>query len=163
MTTPVEQVKAALLRRSSFEPVLISGKDHQLRLVGRVTVSRPIQDWNMLIEHLLRSSADVLEWSVDISKNFMLKEGSLVWGWRLIFQGDFTDESIVRDIVNQIESFTADTGAARFEVTEQPLIKHSARNRVHNGKGAQLTEQSGRGAAVGPALAMASRGRKGGY
>ena len=99
----VTDVYAALTRKSGFE--VLQGKESagQLRFMGRSHIDR----WNfflLVIDKLLAASDNVnIEWTVDISKQYMRRDGLVLYGWRFIFQAPAISksyESIISTIVS---------------------------------------------------------------
>jgi hypothetical protein len=83
-------------------------------VVGRVGPDHK-RNWVVGIQHLLVQEQSK-PWNVDISRQYFLRNGVVVWGWRLIFQHEDI-EAMCGDIIKVI----AAAPRARFEVEEQAL------------------------------------------
>ena len=84
-----KDIVATLLECAGFEVVSHSGRETQARLLGRVP--RPmVPGWLIIVRHLLMQSGSQ-GWTVDISKQYFLRGGKVMYGWRLIFQGPMAD------------------------------------------------------------------------
>ncbi len=130
-----EEVLNALKKSSGFSVLSSTETPSQLRLVGRVPNDKDgtsLKNWHAVIAALLQLTD--LGWQVDVSKNYFLREGALVYAWRLIFQGDKLSEnydSIVQSII---------VATPRRELTEYPLNAPANRNVPANGRGASVTK-----------------------
>jgi hypothetical protein len=82
----MEDLKQALAQKAGFEVVQESSTDRQVRYVGRVAPSK-VKQWLWVAEQLLIHS-DGAPWSLDLSKLYFLRGGKLMYGWRLIIQGE---------------------------------------------------------------------------
>ena len=136
-------ITSALNQKSGFEAVSNKGTDKQLRLLGRVP-NALLPTWLQLIQRLL-SAAETATWDLDVSKQYFLRGGKLVFGWRLIFQGEdlSTHFSSVVAIINSVQR-------VQQVLDEVPLYSNPNRNSLSGtGKGAQPSGS----AVVGP-LAM---------
>jgi len=136
----VDDLLNQLHTRGGFELVNQSTTETQARLMGRVH-RNAMGAWLILVQNLLLRSGQ--GWSVDISKQYFLRDGRVVYAWRLIFQGKELERAmpdICQTIIN--------APRAKSVIEEQPLVGARANRNAPNakGKGAQgvLT------AAVGP-------------
>jgi len=144
-----DDVSKALRIRGGFELVTEHNDRNQLRLMGRVPRAA-VGGWLLIVRHLLLAS-DV--WSVDVSKQYFIKGGKLVFGWRVLFQ--FPESFLYDPIVSAINS----APKARIILEEQPLMgarsDRNVPNSQNNGRGAQ----SSLNATIGPA-AIRQLGRR---
>ncbi len=140
----LNQLIAHLNNRGGFELVSHSVADSQIRLLGRVH-RESMGPWLVLLQHLLSLESD-RPWSLDVSKNYFLKNKQVVFAWRVLIQAPDVAQhlpSLVHAVLN--------APRARMVVEEQPLVGASAsRGDLVRGKGAQGVLK----AAVGP-LAVA--------
>lgn len=136
----VDDLLNQLHTRGGFELVNQNLSETQARLMGRVH-KNSMGSWLILVQKLLQRSGQA--WSVDISRQYFLRDDRVVYAWRLIFQGKDL-QAALPDICQTI----INAPRARTFVDEQPLVGARANRNSPNakGKGAQgvLT------AAVGP-------------
>ena len=136
-----KQLYAALGSRAGFETVSETATDQQLRVIGRVS-QQGMPNWLIVIQQLLLNQEDA-PWNVDISKQYFLRGGKVLYGWRLIFQGEELESYL-----DQIIEIVHGSPHAKRTVDEVPLVGCSPdRNVPKRGKGAQGVL----GAVVGPA------------
>ncbi len=130
-----------LHQRGGFEIVNRTASDKQARLMGRVP-KPAMPGWLIIVQRLLLR-ADKAAWSVDISKQYFLRNDQVVFGWRLIFQGPELEKALP-----DIEQTVLNAPRVRAFVDEQVLAGASgSRNEPGpTGKGAQGVLK----AAVGP-------------
>lgn len=136
-----------LTQHYGFTPKEVIENAKQLRISGRVDGNK-LSSWLTLQEKLLRE-AKISEWSVDISKVYLLDEKSDAQGYRhrIIFQhSNISDQlhSILRAVNSTIESSLR--AVPRHEVVEQPLVGQTGLTVSAKGKGASSLES----ASVGP-------------
>lgn len=139
--------------RGGFETVNHSTTGSQLRVLGRVP-KESMNGWLIVIQRLL-AAAERSPWNIDISKQYFLKNDRVVFGWRLIFQGE--------EIWNQIEALAQlvwNTPRPREIIDEQPLpgVRGDRNVPSATGKGAQGVLK----AAVGPVAVAQARAMQGG-
>lgn len=138
----VDELVQIFRTRSGFEVVDHSATPKQVRLFGRVGKGA-MKQW-LLIVHRLLTLKDSADWSVDISKQYFLRSGQVMFGWRLIIQAEVVEDHLA-DVVQGV------LGAPKLQavVSEQPLVGTSIhRNTLSpGGKGAQSVIS----AVVGPA------------
>lgn len=126
------EISTALRAKCGFETINVSATDTQARFIGRVSPSQ-MGGWILVIHQLLSHAEQGAPWSIDISKQYFLKGGRVVFGWRIIIQSP-SIEAAVPSLVAVIQG-TPRTGGG--ETTEMPLIGASVnRNTVIRGKGA---------------------------
>jgi len=86
-------IYAALAKKCAFEVVQDNETARQLRIVGRCHYER----WPFLLPvvHTLLSHSvqDTVPWTCDISKQYTIRDGKVLYGWRIIFQGDALSRS----------------------------------------------------------------------
>lgn len=130
-----------LRERGGFEVVNQAPSASQLRLMGRVP-KPAMPGWLIIVQRLL-IQASKAAWSVDISKQYFLRNDQVVFGWRLIFQGQDLEQHL--PAIGQV---IVNAPRARAFVSEQILAGASpTRNEPGpTGKGAQGVLK----AAVGP-------------
>jgi hypothetical protein len=138
----VESLLTKLHGRGGFEVVNDKATDTQVRLMGRVP-KPAMAGWLIIVQRLLVRANKVPSWSVDISKQYFLRNDQVVFGWRLIFQGQELAAQL-----GDIEQTIINAPRARAFVDEQVLAgAHPERNAPGaSGKGAQGVLK----AAVGP-------------
>lgn len=149
---PVAELKfnelyQVLRARGGYEVVSRTEGPTQLRLLGRVP-SELMDSWKVVMHHLLNLS-ERSSWSIDISKQYFLRHGKLVYGWRTIIQGPDVSSRL-----SEISDAIRNAPRAKVIIEEQRLVGVSAnRNSPKGGKGAQgvLT------AVVGPMAIAAQR------
>jgi hypothetical protein len=107
--------------------------ENQLRIIGRLPGNQGIEPWLLVVRQMLLMSEEA-DWKVDVSKQYFLKNGKVVYGWRLIFQA-IDVPSCLQAIIQSVVSAPKPTTR---EVMEMPLLGASAdRNNMSvNGKGA---------------------------
>ena len=132
-------------KRIGFEVKAETVSSSQMRLVGRIPQAN-MANWLVIMQRLLLR-ADKSPWKVDISKQYFLSSGKVLFGWRLIFQGEG-----IAGYLSEISQTVDGAPKARVEIDEVPLHASPSRNALVRGKGAQgvLT------AVVGPLAAQKS-------
>ena len=138
-----EHLYAALNKKVGFEVVTHKIADNQIRLVGR-SPSQTTGTWLRVIQNLL-VYGDSAPWSVDVSKQYFMRGQKLMYGWRLIFQGEGVSQYL-QHIIQVVNS----TPEVQQQLMEVPLHTGRDRNSLRNGKGAQSVI----GARVGPLALM---------
>lgn len=138
----VDSLLYKLQERGGFEVVNNTPSANQVRLMGRVP-KPAMAGWLILVQRLLLQSDRSPAWSVDISKQYFLRNDQVVFGWRLIFQGKELEAHLY-----EIEQTITNAPRARAFVDEQILAGAQANRNAPNssGKGAQGVLK----AAVGP-------------
>lgn len=123
------------LERTGFQTILPTERPTQLRVVGRVPAST-MPGWLELVTELLTQAEVSVSWSLDVSKQYFLREGSLVYAWRLIFQADKLQDC--QEEIIELLRASAPRPRPQAEVTEQPLSVLGPRNTYNSatGKGA---------------------------
>lgn len=131
----INKLSTLLKSRFGFEVRDINqSSSKQLRILGRLPTAR-MGDWLVGMHHV---SLHVLQrqntWSVDFSKQYFLRNGRIVYAWRIIIQADSV-EKYAQDIIN---AFSGAPRSARGEVMEIPLMGASSfrTGRNPSGKGA---------------------------
>lgn len=129
--------------KSVFFEVLDQGVgETQLRLLGRLPQER-VGDWLVFMHHIC-TKMQSHKWKVDISKSYFLRDGKIVFAWRVIFQAPDI-EAELQNIINVVS--TSPKSSRTAETTSIRLGNASAnRNAYRNGKGAALLGK----ARVGP-------------
>jgi hypothetical protein len=115
-------------------------------LIGRVP-NALVKNWLIIVRQLLIRGAEA-PWSVDISKSYFLRSGRVMFGWRLIFQG----QDIAQHAVDMVSTIT-NSPRAKATIESQPLAGASA-NRNQQTPGSLRGAAPSGSAVVGP---MASR------
>ena len=116
--------------RFGFDVVQPTASPNQLRVLGRVP-SEQERNWLVGVQHML-SVSEKTPWSVDISRQYFLRSGVLVYAWRVIFQGEGIEQ-----YMEGIVAALSNAPKARFEVEEQALSVNGARSTMNTkGKGA---------------------------
>jgi hypothetical protein len=119
----IEDLVRTLKMRGGYEVVRNNSGANQVRLIGRVP-SQLVKGWLIIVQQLLVRNEQA-PWSADISKQYFLQAGRVMFGWRLIFQGEDIKQHFV-DIITTITN----SPRPRATVEEQPLAGASAsRNR----------------------------------
>lgn len=138
----------ALHRKVGFEIVGETVTPNQIRVIGRLPQPN-LQNWLVTLQRLF-TKAEGAPWNVDISKQYFLRNGKVLYGWRMIFQAE--------EIATHLEDIVATISTApkaRADLDEVNLYAGEDRNALRMGKGAQ---PSGK-AVVGPmALAQMRQG-----
>lgn len=148
----VAEFAQMLKMRSGFELVSHTDTPNQVRMLGRVP-NNMMESWKVIMHRLLTES-ERSSWSVDISKQYFLRHSRLVYGWRIILQGQDVGSRLP-----ELSEVVSNAPRAKVIVEEQRLYGASAnRNAPRGGKGAQgvLT------AVVGPMAIAAQRSSGGG-
>lgn len=136
-----EQLFTTLSKKAGFEVVNSSGSSNQLRFLGRVQGAENTARWLVVVEKLLTKASES-SLNLDVSKQYFLRGGKLLYGWRVILQSaDLpADIQVLETIVRNAPSRVAVVS------DEVPLNASPNRNVLRNGKGAQNTLS----AVVGP-------------
>jgi len=143
----ISSLSQTLKMRSGYELVSCSEAPNQVRILGRVP-GEMMDTWKVMMSALLDAS-ERASWNIDISKQYFKRQGHLVFGWRIILQGQD-----VADRLLEVCEVVSNAPRAKVVVEEQRLYGASAnRNAPRGGKGAQgvLT------AVVGPMAIAAQR------
>lgn len=120
-----------LKMRGGFDVVNQSVTTNQIRILGRVPKDM-MNAWLVIIHHML-SHSEAASWSVDISKQYFLRNGRVLFGWRVIFQGEQIEQHLP-----MICEAISNTPRPKVIIEEQRLHGASAnRNSPRGGKGAQ--------------------------
>lgn len=151
----MDDILVELKNKGSYELVVQTPSKSQWRLLGRVPAGAKDR-WKRLRVHLLKTAeTPACCWQVDISQQFFLRDGSEVYGWRLIFHAK-NKAPLDTCLTHLLATLRALPGEERGEVM---LVVRDDRNNVHNplhpGKGAQPMNS----ALVGQAAHHAFRGR----
>ncbi len=138
----VDSLLHKLQERGGFEVVNNTQGASQVRLMGRVP-KPAMAGWLILVQRMLIQSDKSPNWSVDISKQYFLRNEQVVFGWRLIFQGKELEAYLY-----EVEQTITNAPRARAFVDEQVLAGAQASRNAPDatGKGAQGVLK----AAVGP-------------
>jgi hypothetical protein len=149
----IEDLLHKLQVRGGFETVNNTGTNTQLRILGRVPKDA-MNGWLIVVQRFLAAS-EKADWTVDVSKQYFLKNEKVVFGWRLIFQGD-----TVWDQIDELGKIVTNAPRPRAVVDEQPLSGANPNRNVPSatGKGAQGVLK----AAVGPVAVAQARAMQGG-
>jgi hypothetical protein len=158
MAIKVDALYAALLDKVGFEVVSVNEMPNQLRLLGRIPLSRAgtnnINNWVALMDRLLEVM-EVRPWKADLSKYYFKKKENrrTVYAWRIILQGENIAQHYA-DLVNVIRT----TRAAKVDILEIPLggVPNDRNNPAGGRRGAGPTDKT----PVGP-LAFQQRARGG--
>jgi len=148
----VEDLLHKLQVRGGFETVNDTKSNTQLRILGRVP-KESMNMWLIVVQRFLAAS-EKSDWTVDVSKQYFLKNDRVVFGWRLIFQG-----STVWDQLAELGQIVTNSPRPKTMLDEQPLPGvHGDRNVPSaTGKGAQGVLK----AAVGPVAVAQARAMQG--
>lgn len=128
-------LQTALLSAVGFETKTDTVTDRQIRLLGRVQ-AEGMATWLVLLESLLRVSGDSKLWTFDVSKQYFLRGNKLLYGWRLIFQGESLSQ-VMPEILALVRS-----AKPVQSLVDIPLHASPNRNALKNGKGAQAASFS---------------------
>jgi hypothetical protein len=131
MTVEVRELYNALHRKSGFEVVNEANSEKQIRIIGRVTNNR-MPTWLVVIQRLL-IKAEEAPWSIDISKQYFLRGGKVLFGWRVILQGE--------NIASHLDSIAEVISGApvmKMEINEVPIQRSAHRTQMIRGRGAQV-------------------------
>ena len=115
--------------KCGYEVVQQDFSDNRIYLLGRIRGQTLAN--NLVIRHRLLTAAALAPWKVDSSWADQLKQGRLVKGWRIIFQGEGIAQYLP-DILRVIGSAPA---AKVNEIMEVPLPGASADRNAQNGRG----------------------------
>ncbi len=119
-----------LYAKAGFEVVNDHVGEKQLRVLGRVDNKRmPV--WLVVIQRLL-AKAEQSSWNVDISKQYFLRDGKLLFAWRVIFQGDE-----IGGHLQEIADIATEAPVMRQEIMEVPIQRSAHRTQMRHGRGAQ--------------------------
>lgn len=115
LTTAADELMRTLHMRAGFEVVNHSVNPTQLRFIGRVP-KQHVSGWLIIARQMLLKSGGA--WTIDVSKQYFLRAGKLMFGWRLIIQSPNGVGAAISDIIKTV------VGAPRPRqmVTEQPLV-----------------------------------------
>lgn len=143
----------ALSRRGYETRQKSTTSNNQVRLMGRVDVNQT-RGWLVVAHYLIKSAKQMPWFSVDISKSYIDRNDRLMFGWRIILQG----EDIV-DNLDKVAQVIERAPRARVELEEQILPgarkDRNAPSSLTRGKGAQNAGS----AIVGPMAAARMGGR----
>jgi hypothetical protein len=142
----------ALAKKCFFEVKQDNETPKQLRIIGSCDHER----WPFLLPviHALltQSGQPTALWTCDISKMYILREGKVLYGWRIIFQGD----DLARHYEQIIATITAAQRPARVEV-ESMLLPGYKPGQTRGGVNAK-----GKGASAAGTVPMAVQRANGG-
>jgi hypothetical protein len=96
--------------------------------------------WLKVMEQLL-TAMDTHDWNVDLSKQYFMRGEKLLYGWRVIFQGEEVAQHL-----DEIAKIVMSAPLAQKQLDEVPLGASPDRNALRAGKGAQPLNK----AVVGP-------------
>jgi len=140
MSEQVAELYRALKQRIGYEVVKEQVTNSQIRVIGRVP-QQLTRNWIVVMHHLLLGE-NAAPWSLDVSKQYFLRGGQVVWGWRLIFQA-----SSIEDHIPGIIQLLGSAPKAKFMVEEQrlPGVRGQRVTMNDRGKGASgvLKSQAG--------------------
>lgn len=149
----MEDIVKALNGRCGFEVVDGSSRPDQIRMLGRVPKNHQAF-WLLVAQNILTvSAASGGKWSCDISKQLLLREGTIKYAWRLIIQA----KNVATMNADIVKSILTAPRPANVQIEEMLLPGYKP------GQSRNEYNESGRGAAeitkavVGP---MAMRGRR---
>lgn len=110
-------VFAALAKKSGFEVLQESETPKQLRVMGRSHLDRWAFFLPIIHTLLTRTSRPENGWTCDISKQYFLSDGRVLYGWRFIFQS----ADLVTQYGDIIMAINSAPRPARVEVESQLL------------------------------------------
>ena len=142
----MDELKQALRQKTGFEPVSEATTATQIRMVGRIPKNKTGQ-WLRVMERLL-VQADSSPWNVDLSKQYFVRGGKLLFGWRIIIQAEQPEQYI-----EQLVSIIRSTPTVQRQLDEVALHGNVDRSYLRGGKGAQPVFR----AVVGPLAALQRR------
>lgn len=151
--------------KTGFDPIehaLLSkhGEGHmQYRLLGRVSGPH-VGTWRLFLLHILRASRRA-PWSIDISRNYMLKEmptgeTTVAYAWRLVLQ-DRKKENHIEHHFPAIRQSLVDYQPVVQAAAETEEVKLYGTRRNTNASTGGGYASSLNNAVVGPAAAAARR------
>ena len=114
-------IYTALAKKCGFQVVQDHETGKQLRIIGRCAPSR----WPFMLPviHALLTGAEdaTARWTCDISKQYVIRNRKVLYGWRIIFQGDALAEQYVQiaAIINSAQR------PSRVEVDFAPLAGYA--------------------------------------
>ena len=140
--------------RGGFDTVNHGVTAKQLRVLGRVP-RESMDGWLIIVQRLLRAAGSAQGWSIDVSKQYFLKNDRVVYGWRLIFQG-----AEVWEHLDDLVQIISNAPRPKVVLDEQPLggARGDRNAPSATGKGAQGVLK----AAVGPVAVAQARAMQGG-
>jgi len=113
-------IYAALAKKSGFEVLQENESDRQLRIMGRSHLER----WPFflpIIHTILTRSGSGSSWTCDISKQYFLSDGRVLYGWRFIFQAGKSSRTLTEQYPDIISAINSAPRPARVELESQPL------------------------------------------
>lgn len=81
-------IYVALAKKCKFDVVQDNETPKQLRIVGRCFPESWPFYLPVIYALLSHSDQTTVPWTCDISKQYTLRDGKVLYGWRIIFQGD---------------------------------------------------------------------------
>jgi hypothetical protein len=142
---------AALQKKGGFELVAAVPKPTRLQLYGRVQNVDTDRMLSVLYSLLVHSERDT-DLTFDGSRQYILKEGRVVYRWRLIFASPNLETRL-----DQVVAVISGSASPQMQLDEFPLPGAAAhRNNLRNGKGVQSDVDK---ASVGPRAISRGIGR----
>lgn len=138
----VKDLYVALKQKVGFSVVGETFTDVQLRVIGRIPPTGT-GTWLQVLESLLIASEQA-PWDIDASKQYFLRDGSIRYAWRLIFQ--VGAEDVVQNHIQTFVNIVHGVNNVQTQIMEVSLHGNPNRNSLKRGKGAQ---EAGK-AVVGP-------------
>ena len=147
-------VYKALAQKANFLVKQETETPKQLRIVGRCLPEHWAFFMPVVFKLLEGSEREDLPWSCDVSRQYLLKSGKVVYGWRLIFQATSPDTKVEDTYKSICSTILSAPLPARVEVDTVLLPGHT------RGKDRGGVNAKGKGASsAGSAPMILTRGR----
>lgn len=125
-------------------------RPNQLRLLGRVPPAE-LERWRTFLRRFL-ALGDQVPWKADVSKYVFLRDGALVYAWRIVVQGEGLAAHAEALGAQVLPPAAPAASRGPVQVTEMPLVGVSPdrNNPAGTGRGAHDPDR----ASVGPLAAV---------
>lgn len=131
MSEHLSEIITVLSQRAGFEVVNQTVNENQIRIIHRIS-KEGMPNWLSIMKSLFGAEAQA-SWNLDVSKQYFLRAGSVVYGWRFILQTEEV-ESCLPAVLLAIKNAPLAKRANRFP-EEQPLVGCGSSRRGVNAKG----------------------------
>jgi hypothetical protein len=149
MAKPNDLYKA-LYDTVKFEVVEVNGPpketEKQIRFIGRVRSHSKV--WaQQIVDALIREAHGNTNWSIDISRYYLLYKNEVIWAWRVIIQVlEGSREDTLSEIVRLVRGSSRPTARAPVQEIEEIQLVAPSQTRTanpdnHNGKGARYIKE----------------------
>lgn len=143
------RILQAMRQKAGFEALNVKEEPNRLRIMGRVPTgqtNRNTLNWLIVVYRLLKAADQV--YRVDISKQYFIRNDKVVFGWRVVFEGDNLEKyyEFITNIVAESPQ------SASFELDE--VVLPGANRDRNNTAGGRRGAMSALNPVVGAAAVM---------